>query len=959
MISRRTSPVVVGREAEMQALADAFAEAADGALRVVLLGGEAGAGKSRLASEFSAQVQDRAQVLAGECIDLGGTRLPYAPFIGALLELVRQRGAADVAGMLPGAGPGELARLLPQLGSPAAGDPETARGRLFGSVLLLLEQLAGERPLVLVIEDIHWADHGTADLLAFLFRTLRHHPVLLMLTFRTEDLGRVPELRRLVADLTRADGVLRLELPPLSRRGVAAQIEGILGRPPEPAAVTGIYERGGGNPLFTEALLEPDGTAADGLPWTLRELMSSRVGELPDDARQLLRIAAVSGGSMAHDLLAAGTGLGNDALLSALRSALAAGVLVTDPEGDYAFRHDLFREALLADLLPAERARAHRAFAEALEADSDLRSGQWSSLQLAVHWQGAGEDERALRAAWTAAAAAGQALAYAEQLQVLELVLQLWERAPDAVAGTGMDRADVEEMAAAAARLAGEPERGLALVDAAIGGVDRARDAERTASLLRLRAALRAQMLLPGQLDDLQAALSQAVRPTRVRAAVLAQLAAALWLRDRNEEARPLAEELRTLAQRIGDEEYEIEARIRLAQLDAHSTDIVPVLAEAVTAARRIGSGRLEVLARDGIAFTLEARGEHEAAIRASRDDMTRAEQVGLSRYGTAPFASNLAEPLISVGRWDEAIEVIEEGLAVDPAPFVRWFLLSCRADIAVARGEQETAAQILQDLCSLPGAEAETHRVLPLARLAIRLRLAQDDLDGALSIAGAIPGMPAGDPRYLWPLLTAAMSACAAASSSGARSGVRDALVHVADNSPQPGPVERAHAAVFTGENARANGQRGRAAWNAAVAAWEKLGQPYELAWALLRAANDAAAEHDKDAAAAQLHRAAEIAHRLGARPLLSEITRLARRARIVLATSPAAASPVPFGLTSRELEVLRLVTAGRSNQQIAAELFISPKTASVHVSNILGKLGVSNRVEAASAAHRLHLTD
>jgi hypothetical protein len=180
---------------------------------------------------------------------------------------------------------------------------------------------------------------------------------------------------------------------------------------------------------------------------------------------------------MAHDLLAAGTGLGNDALLSALRSALAAGVLVTDPEGDYAFRHDLFREALLADLLPAERARAHRAFAEALEADSDLRSGQWSSLQLAVHWQGAGEDERALRAAWTAAAAAGQALAYAEQLQVLELVLQLWERAPDAVAGTAMDRADVEEMAAAAARLAGEPERGLALVDAAIGGVDRARDA--------------------------------------------------------------------------------------------------------------------------------------------------------------------------------------------------------------------------------------------------------------------------------------------------------------------------------------------------------------------------------------------------------------------------------------------------------------------------------------------------
>ena len=900
-------------------------------------------------------------MLAGGCVDLGGTRLPYAPFVAALLELVRQRGAAEVAALLPGDGPGELARLLPQLGSPpAGGDLENARGRLFASLLFLLEQLAGERPLVLVIEDLHWADRSTADLLAFLARALRHGPVLFVLTLRSEDLGLIPALRRLVADLGRIDRVTRLGLSRLSREDVAAQLEAILGRAPGPAVVSAVYRRGGGNPLFTEALLGPGGTVSPGLPWSLRELLVSRVKELPDTAQHLLRAAAVGGARAGHDLLAAVTGQGDTALDAALRPALAAGVMVTDLDGDYVFRHELFREALLEDLLPRERARAHRAFAEALQADPALSPDHLPSAQLAVHWQGAGEDERALHAAWPAAAAAGAAFAYAEQLQMLELVLELWERAPDAAAHAGADRAGVVETAAGAARLAGEPERGLALVEAAIGGLDHARDAERAASLLRLRAALRAQLLLPGQLDDLRTALRLAARPTRVRAEVLAQLIADLWLRDRNEEARPLAAELQTLAERLGDEKLRIEAQIRLAHLDANGGDMIPVMAEAALAARRIGSGRLEVLARDGITDTLQARGEHEAAIRAGREDLARAEQLGLSRYGTAPLAGNLAQSLTSAGRWDEAVKVIEEGLTLEPAPFVRWFMLECRAEIAVARGEEETAARILQELRSLPAAGAETHRVLPLARLDIQVRLAQGDLDGAISVAGTVPGMPAGDPRYLWPLLSAAMSACAAAAAARppAPSGVHDALVGLADRTAQPGPVERAHAAVFTGEAARAHGHPDRSAWEAAAAAWEKLGQPYPLAYALLRAAGVAAAEGDRDAATTRLHQAAELAARLGAGPLQQHITRLAQRARIDL-PGAGGGSAAPFGLTGRELEVLRLVAAGRGNQQIAAELFISPKTASVHVSNILGKLGVTNRTEAAFAAHRLHLAD
>ena len=940
-------------------LAAAFAGAAAGTPGAVLVGGEAGAGKSRLVAEFTAQVRDRALVLAGGCVDLGGPSLPYAPFVTALIDLVRQRGTAEVAALLPGNGQEQLARLLPQLGGPAAdGDPETARGRLFGSLMLMLEQLAGERPLVLIIEDLHWADGSTAELLAFLARTLRRAPVLLVATFRSEEPGGFPALQRLVGELSRMSGSVRLELPPLSRGEVAAQLEGILGRPAEPAVTSAVYQRGGGNPLFTEALLTSGGTVSARLPGSLRELLLSKVQELPGQAQQVLRAAAVGGPRVGHGLLAAVTGQGDTALNAALRPAVSVGVLVADPDGGYAFRHELFRAALLEDLLPGERVQAHRAFAAALRSDPALSPGQLPSVQLAVHWQGAGEHERALQAAWTAAAEAGRTLAYAEQLQMLELVMKLWKRAPDAAAPIGADRADLAETAASAARLAGEPARGLVLLESALRELDLAGDPERAASLLRLRAALRQQLLLPGQFDDLQTALRLAARPTRVRAQVLSQLIGHLWLRDRNDEARPLAEELQTLAERLGDEEYQIDAQIRLIRLAGHGADIIPVMAEAATAARRIGSGRLEVLARDGITDTLEARGDHAAAIRAGREDLARARQLGLSRYGTAPVAGNLAESLTSAGLWDEAVGVIEEGLALDPAPFVRWFLLARRADIAVARGEDETATRLLHELRLLSAGEAETHRVLPLARLDIELRLLQGDLGGAVSVAGTVSGMPSGDPRYLWPLLTAAMSACADAAGSPMPPDMPDALIRLAENAALPGPVELAHAAVFTAEAAGAHGQPGRTAWDAAAAAWEKTGQPYPLARALLRAAGRAAAEGDRDAATVRLTRAAELAGRLGARPLLQQITQLARRAKIRL-PGAAAGPAAPSGLTARELEVLRLVATGQSNQQIAAELFISPKTASVHVSNILGKLGVTTRVAAASTAHRLRLVD
>ena len=703
-----------------------------------------------------------------------------------------------------------------------------------------------------------------------------------------------------------------------------------------------------------------------GVPWSLRDQLLGAVKELPEQTQQVLRAAAAGGIRVGHQLLAAVTGLDDAALAAALRPAVAVSVMVADPDG-YAFRHDLIRQAVWEDLLPGEHAQAERAFAEALEACPALGGDGMVQVQVALHWRGANEHERALRAAWAAAADAAARFAFAEQMQMLEQVLALWDRMPAAAEHTGTDRARVTELAADAARLAAEPERGLALVEAALGELGDAGDPGRRASLLLRRAMLRQQGLLPGSIDDMRAALRLACGPDRLRAEILGQLSRALSLRGHDEEAKRAAGEMLALAGRLGDQEGQTEARISIAFISARQGhDSLAALYSARETARRIGS-RLELRAYAGISHVLEGRGEHERAIQAAREGQVRARQLGLARYAAAPLAYNLAESLTSAGRWDEALEVLQEALSLDPAPEARTSLLMLHGRIAVARGEYDTVAQIMWQLRppSGGGCVRVTQLALPLACLTTEAHLAHGELAGALAAArAALERHSDADPRYLWPLLATGMRACAEATpvrlppEASDPAHLRRALERAAAGLARPGPVEQAHAAAFGAEASRAAGVTDGAAWDAAATAWETLGQPYPLAYALLRAAAATAAA-DRDAVASRLQRAADLAGQLHARLLLQQISNVARRARIgITGTSPAGAA-APFGLTGREMQVLRLVAAGRANREIAAELFISPKTASVHVSNILGKLGVASRGEAAAAAHRLHLFD
>ena len=967
MPSGEPSPVFIGRDAELALLEHALDVVADGTAGTVLVGAESGAGKSRLISEFAAKARERALVLTGGCVEVEAAGLPYAPVTAVLRKLVRSRGTGKVAALLPGSLARELAVLLPEFGEqPSGGDPAMMRARLFEALLALFEVLAEERPLVLVVEDAQWADRSTCDLLTFLVRNMRQAPVLLIVTFRSEDTERAP-LRSLTAGLGRMEGVSRIELARLSRGDVAAQLEGILGSVPQPALINAVYQRGGGNPLFTEALVNRDGSLVSGLPWSLRDLILAGVKELPAETQQALRMTAVGGDQVTHALLAAAAKLDDVTLTSALRPAVAAHILITDADG-YGFRHQLFREAVLADLLPGERAAAHRGFATAIEATPSARRDGTAGVQLALHWRGAHEDERALIAAWQAAADAGAAFGYAQRLQMLDQVRELWPKVPGAAGSTGTDYVGILGLAADTARWAGEPERGLVLVADALAELNERDDPERLAAMLNRRAALRRELLLPGELDDLRDALRLARSATTVRARILAQYCWALRRADQNGAAEPYAVELADLASQLGDEERKAEAAMVVAAVAAHKgEDTVSALLSARDAAAKLGAGHLEVWAYLTLGHVLSDRGSNSEAIRLGRQGVSRARQLGLARQIAAPIAGNLAEALIVAGHWEEALEILDEILSLDQPPLGRAHPLLARGQVAVARGDVDSAIATAGEVRSLPaGIHAEGHYAYPLAQLEIDCRIASGDLTGALASARAVPPPDqASDPtpRYLWELVGSAMRACAEAKALGVQDAavaeLRSDLEARAAMIPRRTPLHDAYATLVAAESSRAGGRQDLAGWDAVHAAWERLGQPYQAAYALLNAGRAAIAGGDRDAAATRLSAGAKLAEQVGARPLLQQIAQLARQARVDLPVSGRAAAPTRFGLTERETEVLRLVADGRGNREIAAELFISPKTASVHVSNILGKLGVATRTEAAAVTYRLHLLD
>jgi ATP/maltotriose-dependent transcriptional regulator MalT len=1000
--TRVLSPVLVGRSGQLSALDAALAEAGRGHPPTILVGGEAGVGKSRLVSEFAERSRNTgARVLTGGCLELGGDGLPFAPFTSVLRGLVRDLGVDGVAELLPGGAARELARLLPEFGEPAeADDAGQARARLFEQMLTLLEQLAESGPVVLVIEDAHWADRSTRDLLSFLIRNQRSlDGVLIVVTYRSDELHRSHPLRPLLAELDRIGWVTRMEVGRLSRRDTGELVARLAGREPGQGELAAIYRRTEGNPLFVEALLD-DGELGSVLPESLRDLLVAGVRRLPEETQDMVRVTSAGGGQVGHGLLAAVTGLDDAALARALRPAVAANVLVTDSDS-FVFRHALIREAVHDELLPGERGQLHGRFAEAISADPSLVPPGRAAVEQAHHWYAAHDTPWALISAWRAAGESERAVAYAEQLAMLSRVLELWEQVPDAAQRIGADHPAVLEAAVLAAELAGEFDRGIALAQAGLREIDVAAEPVRAALLLEASGHLKYQAGREDYADDLRQAarLVPADPPSPARARVLEALANDIHYRAGgwdDVEFRAHADEAIAVARQAGDAATEASALITLAcaaPLGGNLERIQALLAEARAVAARARAYQPLLRAAITESHMLEGMGQHELAAGVAREGLATAREYGLARTSGAFLAINLAEPLVSLGRWDEADEVVERAHQFFPAPLSSASLWRLAGDVALARGDLAAAAESADSIRAvLDGTRYKDQTHLPLARLESELRVAQDRHTEALAVVeealDRFDVLPSS--RYAWPLLVAGARVCAAASAARDQalitkaSALRDRLRTEAAKLAVDGPVQHAHQRTFAAEAGHAGrvlagagpgeGRRPgdvRAAWDEAAQAWEAVQQPYPRAVALLGSAEAALSAGDRDGGTTRLCRAAALAQQLGAQPLSDGISLLARRARISLAIhgDDADAQKAPgshrtgvdeaerLGLTARELEVLRLVAAGRSNREIASELFISAKTASVHVSNILSKLRVASRGEAAATAHRLRL--
>jgi ATP/maltotriose-dependent transcriptional regulator MalT len=991
--------VFVGRADELDTLNDALARARAGEPQALLLGGEAGVGKTRLVEEFAAAAGRHAVVAVGGCVEIGADGLPFAPFSAALRALrdaLPEQFAAAASGQEE-----ELARLLPDLGEAGAGrHDEQGVARLFELTARLLERVAADRPVVFVLEDLHWADASTRHLLAYLLRTLRAGRLLVLASYRSDDIHRRHPLRPLLAELDRLRAVRRVELARFTREEVGRQIAGIIAAEPDPGQVDDIFERSDGNAFFVEELAVAawEGCCT-GLTDSLRDLLLVRVEALPERAQRVARIVAEGGSTVEYRLIAAVAGLTEDDLIEALRAAVGINILTATAAGDgYRFRHSLVREAVADDLLPGERSRLNRRYAEAVEADPTLVPADARVMRLASYWYHAHDAAKALPAVLAASVVARRRHAYTEQLGLLERAMELWESAPDDVrrvlrpidcaevyppcgcdpATTPLRYLDLLAEAAVAGRFGGERERALKITKRALRLLDEEPDPLRAAWFWIQRSRLVQSLARGDGWRELATAqdLVRGLPPSEVHAEVLALAANWSMLHRPGAEAFAAAERAVEYARMVGARDTELHARLTLAGLQVDAGDFETGLAEmrqvlADTVAEGVDqvAGRAYVNLPSG----LQSVGRDREAAELLREGLAYARAHGL--LDSEPWMwCNLSESLYALGQWPQAAEAAVHAARGGHGAQPRGSGALRLAYLALARGDLAEAGRHLAAARAHYGThDPMPQHSLPLARITLGLAAAQGRVaDARTELVRALDaGFPPGTQRYGWPLLLAAATAEADTRTVPAarpgREETLDRLRETVRGLTTGAPLWQTYEQWTRAELLRAQGTDTADTWSPVVTAFESLDRPYDLARVRHRLAGALLAEagagdDERDRAVELLRLSGAVADHLGARPLADAVARLAQRARLTLTRAArqalAPADPAAaLGLTTRERDVLRLVSAGRTNRQIAEELFISPKTASVHVSNILSKLGVSGRGEAAALAHRLEL--
>jgi DNA-binding CsgD family transcriptional regulator len=984
----------VGRAEELARLLAALERAEQGQPAMVLLAGDAGVGKTRLLTELADQARRRgAQVLLGGCLEVGDVGLPYVPIVAALHGFAAEAGNHELVVAAAKGLPG-LGRLLPGLvDQPTAAMAPFGDGleqlQLFDAVRTLLVRLSKDALVLLALEDLHWADPSTRELMAFLHQTLRVGRVLVVASYRSDELHRRHPLWPWLAELGRRPGVERLVLGPLSRAELAEQLAGLHGGRLSAAALERVFARSEGNPFYAQELLAAGADHAEvALPAALAEVLLARVQVLSDAAQQVLRVAVVAGRRVGHGLLADSAGLPEAELERGLREAVAAHLLVADAASEsYAFRHALLQEALYGDLLPSERVRLHATYARLLAeaAETGGHDGVHvgmvvQSAELAYHFLASHDLAGALAASVRAAGEAEDVLAPAEALRHLEQALALWEQVLEATVVAGVDRTELVLRAAEAAAASGAVERAVALSRQVIAEVDVSVDPLRAA---RARERL-AHHLRGGHEDEQLRLCSEAAElvpedpPTPLRARVTAALAQALINTGQGNEARRWCENALSAARAVASTSDEADVLITLGMVE-ELDDRDKARSLLVEAQRRAASGGhldIELRALHNLGWLEHGCGKLPAAWTAYDQGAECAWRAGLawSPFGLALRGGRCFFRYVG-GDWGAsealALAVDEQVAALAPE------LSGDALPVEVGRG-RPTVEQRLATLRSSHG----THRALDIwvAHYEAEHAIWRGDLQRATSAIQR--GLVAVGNTARWTqaeiMLCAAGLAVQAARAEQARAAGDTPAVAAAVSTGRSF-LHRAHSAVESrgrswhpnvhpddvhirawlakaeAEWARLEGRWDPARWHAAVEAFS-FGDVYEVARCRWRLAEALLGKGEREPATEAARAAYQTAMRLRAEPLLAALEALARRARLNLGEG-LQQERVRAGLTPRELEVLRLLVAGRSNRQIAEELFISGKTASVHVTNILTKLGVHSRLEAAARARELGL--
>ena len=975
--ARATSRLLIGRQEALarldRALADAVAASRVG---TVLVEGPAGIGKSRTVEEFRRVVQDSGgEVLVGRCVSLGEEIFPYAPVAELLRDLVARAGADAVRAKAGPAWP-ELARLVPALSS---GDetPEATPAsvsRLFQACCWLFDAISSERPLVLVIEDLHWADRSTRELLALLAKQL-HGATLLVLTLRTDESPRDPGVVRLAAELGRRTHD-RVVLEPLTRDQQAHQISDILGMPPTRSLLDQVYARAEGNPFFAEELLALRGDDAE-LPPTVRDLLLARLDALAPATRQVLRVGAVIGRTIPHALLEAVTDISGDRLDDALRSTVDEHVLLTDPDvAGYQFRHALLQESVAESLLPGEASRMHRRVAEALEGDRTLAGDTgFVAGRVARHWYAAGDGARALVASVEAAREAKLALAYSESLSHFERALVLLQTVPDGDRLLPGPRYQLLRRAAEVAHLSASQERAAELVRTAIEVVDPIDQISQAYLHERLGRYLWMAADGQGSLAAYEKAVSllpEGEGPTRWRAAVLSGYSQILMLAGQYEESEHFARQAIEIAGKaLGARSIEGHARNNLGVDLARFGRVDEGIAQ-LALARQIAEEEADdaddvARAIVNLADLYRATGRMEEAAEVALEGVVVSERLGIERRKGVWCRCDAAEALIALGRYEQARTMLDEGAALLPEGVDELRLNYLMGHLLIRVGDFDGAAAHL-DRAHANGSDLLDHQLVsPLYRGLIEVATWRGDHEAAQQAAAEGAGRLPADVHPLdgFPLFAAAVAAEAERALARGRGRPREAafgpwFARFDASRTGSGLVNAygdCHETTARCQAARATGEDVGDDWLRVAQAWHAAPEPYYAACALVRGAEALLREGDRDRAAAALDEAHDVASRIGAAHLVTLAADVARRARL-RSPAPQATTPGnPFHLTPREREVLALVAEGLADREIGTRLFISHRTVERHVSSLLAKLDASRRTELTALAHRLDL--